>query len=219
MSSGRKKHSIWSFFLEKKQFGKKGSRATCKNCNKELQGLVERLIKHHQICSSSENESADSDLANNSFVSEGPSKMRKLSSLVTNYMCITSKTKQEKIDFMLTEMFAACNVPFRVVEHPKFINFIKELRPSYAPPNRKRLSSEMIPQVHDYYVKDNKKILNGVKVCLAVDGWKNIRNEPLICTTITCDNGDAFLVSTEDTSGMENTAENLLIIGTFYKQF
>lgn len=50
MISGRKRGSIWYYFNEKSEIGKKGSRAICKKCGKELQGLVSRLKYHFSNC-------------------------------------------------------------------------------------------------------------------------------------------------------------------------
>lgn len=50
MSSGRKKDPIWYYFNEKFEVGKKGRRAICKTCGKEMQGLVARLKSHYSIC-------------------------------------------------------------------------------------------------------------------------------------------------------------------------
>lgn len=212
MVCGRKKHTIWKYFDERKQLGKNGSRAVCKICGKDIQGLVERLIKHHQKCSAAESDASEFDSSENSLELEIQSKRKNITSM-SNFVCNTSNAKKARIDFRLTEMFAACNVPFNVVEHPTFVSLFNEMRPSYAPPNRKRLSSELIPEAHEHHVKKSKTSLAGFYVCLAIDGWKNIRNEPLICTMITCDNGDSYLVSTEDTTGLESTSENLLLIG------
>lgn len=59
--SGRKKDLIWQFFKEKsgKAEGKPGCRATCKKCNLEMQGLVERMKKHWEKCKNVNNEDID----------------------------------------------------------------------------------------------------------------------------------------------------------------
>lgn len=55
-SGGRKKDPIWQYFIEKsnKSDGKTGSRATCKKCKFELQGIVERMKKHWEVCQKTE---------------------------------------------------------------------------------------------------------------------------------------------------------------------
>ncbi|XP_076050454.1 uncharacterized protein LOC143031004 isoform X2 [Oratosquilla oratoria] len=51
MSPGRKKDPIW-FSFERTKKGK-GHRARCKNCNKEIQGIVHRMKRHLQLCTMS----------------------------------------------------------------------------------------------------------------------------------------------------------------------
>ena len=63
------------------------------------------------------------------------------------------------------------------------------------------------------YEKEYKKCaddLNNETVCLSIDGWSNIHNEPIICVTLTTSTGHIFLVDTIDTSGKSHTAEYLL---------
>lgn len=48
--AGRKEDSIWQFYIKKTERNKLGCRAVCKKCNKEIQGLVQRLKAHHEIC-------------------------------------------------------------------------------------------------------------------------------------------------------------------------
>lgn len=62
MSAGRKKDPIWFYFHDKLEVGKKGSRAVCKKCGKEMQGLVARLKNHFSICANQTiNEDKDVD--------------------------------------------------------------------------------------------------------------------------------------------------------------
>ena len=48
--SGRKQDSCWQYFEKSTVPGKSGSRATCKSCNKEMQGLVVRMKVHLAQC-------------------------------------------------------------------------------------------------------------------------------------------------------------------------
>lgn len=48
--AGRKEDSVWQYFIKKTEKNKLGCRAVCKYCKKEIQGLVQRLKKHHEIC-------------------------------------------------------------------------------------------------------------------------------------------------------------------------
>ena len=48
--SGRKQDPIWLLYDKSVLIGKKGSRAKCKCCGKEIQGLVDRMKKHTAEC-------------------------------------------------------------------------------------------------------------------------------------------------------------------------
>ena len=48
-AAGRKKDPIWVSFQRVKKG--KGYRAVCKTCNKEIQGVLERMKKHLTVCS------------------------------------------------------------------------------------------------------------------------------------------------------------------------
>lgn len=59
--------------------------------------------------------------------------------------------------------------------------------------------------------RENCKVfLEGKTVCLSLDGWSNIHNEPIICVVVHTKDGDAFLVHTVDTSGNPHTSDYLV---------
>uniref|UniRef100_A0A0K2TQU0 Putative LOC101235718 [Hydra vulgaris] n=1 Tax=Lepeophtheirus salmonis TaxID=72036 RepID=A0A0K2TQU0_LEPSM len=49
-----------------------------------------------------------------------------------------------------------------------------------------------------------------------MEGWSNIRNEPIICITLTTSSGQFFLIDTVDTSGHPHTPEYLLQLAQCY---
>lgn len=49
-----------------------------------------------------------------------------------------------RINRALTKFFVACGVSFRIVEHPFFIDFIKELNAGYDLPSRDYLSTRRV---------------------------------------------------------------------------
>jgi hypothetical protein len=53
-------------------------------------------------------------------------------------------TRITRINRVLTKLFVACGISFRVVEHPFFINFVKELNARYDPPTREYLSDHLL---------------------------------------------------------------------------
>lgn len=53
-NAGRKKDDIWNNFVQIPNENKTGTRAKCKLCGVELQGLVERLKTHSRNCTSND---------------------------------------------------------------------------------------------------------------------------------------------------------------------
>lgn len=111
-----------------------------------------------------------------------------------------------------------CNFSFRFVEHPLFLKFCNALRPGYYPASRKVLSENIIPKLYDAELNNGKKILKNQFVNFSLDGWDNVRHEPIICTAITLDNGETYLGKTIDTSGISHSSENLEKMGIFLIQ-
>lgn len=116
---------------------------------------------------------------------------------------------KKKIDIQLGEMIFATNSSFRIVEHPKFKRFCSGLRPGYQPPNRHKIGNEILEEVFQTELEKSKKEIVEKSVCLDIDGWSNTHNEPIICASITFEDGTNHLVSTIDTSGNPHNAEYL----------
>lgn len=83
------------------------------------------------------------------------------------------------------------------------------LRPGYTPPSERRLAGELLDALHKKVVEETKEILSGETVTMSLDGWSNIHNESLICTSVITTSGDTFLTSTVDSSEHSHTAEYL----------
>jgi len=50
----------------------------------------------------------------------------------------------DRINCALVKFFVCCGISFRVVEHPFFINFLKELNGGYNSPTREYLSTRLL---------------------------------------------------------------------------
>ena len=101
------------------------------------------------------------------------------------------------------------NSAFRSVENPHFKKMITNLRPGYEPPTRKALSDDLLPEIYEEEFDKLSRDLKGKVVCLGTDGWSNVHNQPIVCTTVTTDDGAVHLIDTVDTSGNPHTAEYL----------
>ena len=94
------------------------------------------------------------------------------------------------------------------MESDAFRNLIHTLRPSYKLPSRKELAGSLLDSVHTEIKELVKENLKGEKGTLIIDGWSNIRNEPITasCTQV---NRKFYIVDIEDTVGNRKTAEFL----------
>lgn len=152
-AGGRPKNMVWQYF---DSIGTKHPghfQATCKFCNHVWKiGIVKKLQVHlardcqrvdmdtkskfmrivanrDGIEDSMEVEAFQTDRnANNNNDEELPAEQAAL------------------IDRSILKAFVMCGIPFRVVEHPYFINVCKNLRSNYNPPSRERLSSNLLSE-------------------------------------------------------------------------
>lgn len=219
MSSGRKKDPIWQHFIEIKEIGKAGQKCECKYCGKIMQGIVERMKTHNKQCAKPESSSSQ---PNGNEIELSTS----TTSTMDKFLKITKTTKLEKDNFdeQVSRFVFATNTSFRSVEHKEFVKMCQQFRPGYNPPNRKVLADKWLNVV---YEKENLKCIAELKdksVCLTLDGWSNIRNEPIICSCVINDQGNVTLVDTVDTSGERHTSQNLVelavdVIKTTEKKF
>jgi transcription termination factor NusB len=256
--SGRKKDGIWQHFVEitNKFKGKTGCRAMCKLCEKEMQGLVQRLKQHREKCLQrrsmvNENSSdTDTEIVTKSptqnsskqsssveFLEEPqPStskaatelnlsftKKRKVmpdtksssgnsgnKDMMASFLVRTSKDQKHEIDKQIAKAVYATNSSFRCIEHPQVKKVIQMLRP----PSRFCLSSTLLSEIYEQEKTVCFGELSNTSVCMSLDGWSNIHNEPVICATITTENGSTFLFETIDTSGNAHTSEYLTDLAT-----
>jgi Protein of unknown function (DUF 659)/hAT family C-terminal dimerisation region len=257
-NAGRKQDPIWGCYIKLPNVtGKTGSRAKCKDCGAEMQGLVVRLKDHMQKCkggaddeqlpdfdngiattatgqqqgqSASTHDSAttSSDMMNDmqeastsggigriDTTSTGtrvkpeidvqtltrPTKVRCLDNFVTK----TTRSEKEILDEQIARFVYATNSSFRIVEHEEFKKTVQLLRPGYTPPSRWDVAGKLLNTVHAKCLKTGKELLQGKTVCMSLDGWSNVHNEPIICATVTS-NSDIYLVDTIDTSGHAHDA-------------
>lgn len=121
---------------------------------------------------------------------------------------------RKKLDIQVARFIFATNTPFRHVEHPEFISMMQLCRPGYLPPNRKQIGGNLLDEVYSSVKMNMEKILSGKVVCMALDGWSNIRNEPIVCVIVTTieDSAVTYLVDTVDTSGKSHTGDYLLTV-------
>lgn len=83
------------------------------------------------------------------------------------------------------------------------------LRPGYNSPSAYHIGGPILNEVYEDISAECRNILKGQTVCMSLDGWSNVRNEPLVCCSIINQNGESFLVDTFETGAESHTAEYL----------
>lgn len=147
---GRPLGQIWVHFdrILTETPGKFG--AVCKYCTNnwkraEIPALEEHLASHCPNVSIS----IIREYVQKVITREDTLKKRKLESGQTTISSFHDSTeipnaRVNRINRSLGRFFVACGVSFRIVEHPFFIDLVKELNAAYNPPTREHLSGRIL---------------------------------------------------------------------------
>ncbi|XP_045105389.1 uncharacterized protein LOC123500868 [Portunus trituberculatus] len=137
---------------------------------------------------------------------------------ILNYGVKTTKEDKEKIDEKVASMVYATNSPFKIVEHASFRDMVNVMRPGYKLPSRREIGGSLLDEVYDKECEKSVVDLEGKTVCMSLDGWTNVSNEPVICASVTVHTSEntssVYLVDTIDTSGHPHTSDYLKGIAT-----
>lgn len=149
---GRPSNSVWEDGIIKGEsigFGK--FRATCSYCKTTWpRGEISKLEEHFASHCSEAPGLIVRKYITKVLEREDKSKKRKFVEsnqlTITNYHDSTNipDARITRINRALVKFFVACGISFRVVEHPFFINFVKELNSGYDPPIREFLSDQLL---------------------------------------------------------------------------
>ncbi|CAG8747698.1 11433_t:CDS:2, partial [Cetraspora pellucida] len=117
----------------------------------------------------------------------------------------------ESINRALIKAFVCCGLPWRLIEHPFFVEFLKQLRPAYTPPNRKTVANTLLKKEIIRIDTCLYKLLKGKKnLTLALDGWTSLTGKSLWNFVIYLDDGKDILCKIQDYSNTSHTAEFLI---------
>lgn len=190
--AGRPAGKIWEWFEKGEQISKGYYSATCTFCETYWNTAVPSKLKKHlaydceKVDSDTKikvlvlliNDQADSD-DDNSTKSTSTTKINKRQITQTdvddeNEYFPTSSSKEDQINKALVKLFICCNLPFALIEHPFFHEFIKTLRTSYHLPSRWILSNTLFTQeIARIDVKVTRIIEKEINLTIAFDGWTN----------------------------------------------
>jgi hypothetical protein len=184
---GRSKDSVWIHFeaSNDRRHNKTNNHydAKCKYCNELVSGQPERLKNHIKRCK-------NVDESIKSRYDNCPSSQNVQSILeqtkLTSFVDKCYQNEKEEIDAILSRMIFGLGLPLSLVEAPAFVEFCKKLRPSYELPSRNVISERLLNKEFENVQKSIKILVNNAKfICIATDGWTNLRNEPIVNFIIT----------------------------------
>lgn len=95
-----------------------------------------------------------------------------------------SETQKKKLDNLLLNMCIYDYQPFSIVEDKGFSSFVSALNPSYKLPNRKTISSALLPAEYEACLNAVRHTLTLVKsVALSTDTWTSANTENYLAVT------------------------------------
>ena len=153
----RSRAVIWNFFIEDTDQGDGHRSATCSACSAIWQrGKASTLERHILVdCKKIDSEVKEAVRYIVKAREKPPGNVTgKKRNINTNddqknledyfKTRILSQEKKDKIEISLIKLFVCCGLSWRLVEHPFFIDFVKQLCSSYDPPSRKTLSGSLL---------------------------------------------------------------------------
>lgn len=147
---GRPRAMIWNFFIEGSDQSDGHRSATCSACNTTWQRGKTSVMERHILvdCKKVTPEVKEAirymvESREKFGINQNPGDDQKTLEEFFDTL-ILSQEKKAKIDLALIKLFVCCGLSWRLVEHPFFIEFIKELRSVYNLPNRKTLAGTFL---------------------------------------------------------------------------
>ncbi|GBC39627.2 ribonuclease H-like domain-containing protein [Rhizophagus irregularis DAOM 181602=DAOM 197198] len=118
-----------------------------------------------------------------------------------------------RINRALVKFFIACGIAFRVVEHPFFINFIKELNAGYNTPTREVLVNQLLErELAQVNFKVNSELEKETNLTLAFDGWTSGTHHSIWNFIVMTPSHKEYLYQLSDLSENSHTAEYLVTV-------
>lgn len=165
---GRPRAVVWNFFTEGTDQSDGHRSATCSACSTTWQRGKALTLERHILVDCKKISSEIKDAVRYIVEARAKSpenvtgKKRNANTNddqknLENYFETQSlpQGKKDVIEISLIKLFVCCGLSWRLVEHPFFIDFVKQLRPSYDPPNRKTLAGSLLD---DEILRVNTKV-------------------------------------------------------------
>ncbi|GAQ83561.1 hypothetical protein KFL_001530040 [Klebsormidium nitens] len=227
---GRPQNEIWSHYT-KLQGGRetadKRHWVKCTYCATEFKSRVEDAVKHiARACKSAPDDVKLNQLAilaakvpasEKDYVLEGkrpkadaPASLKQKQ--ISYHVDTASVLPQQKkiYDHKLLMLFVMRNIPFMVASDPYFLDFVRALRPNYAPAGDYTLRhSTLLEEAARVELAVRKKVESQGHVTLTLDGWTDAWKRSIYAFVGSFPDRVSHLFGTEDFSDEKHTSENI----------
>lgn len=195
--SGRKLAVEWHEFTEY------GTKMQCKHCNNIVSKRAVRLKEHLKKCkknTQSINEETEPEIqielpppakvartdtfSNSDSPEPSASGIKRTQSSMFSYGIVTTASQKNDLDKNVAKFFYANNIAFNVAQNTEFKKMVQNLRPGYVPPNRNQLAGNLLDDVYNDIEVNLKEELKEATITLILDGWSNIKNDPIFACSI-----------------------------------
>jgi hypothetical protein len=160
-AGGRPSSAVWSYFTKGDEKTKGHYEATCVYCNQKWDRAYPGRLEVHLAnqCIEVEREVRKNFLEivarKNNIIELDDNKTKKLKTKNSNSQknmeeyfdnMKLSEQKKNLINKSLAKFISCCGIQFGIVENPFFIDFVKNLKPSYDLPSRIKLKENLIEE-------------------------------------------------------------------------
>ena len=216
---GRPKNNVWNFFIELGTRVQGHCGAKCKECGWEKKanaktddlethlGLrcikVDYKIKEQYMNIIRDRENLGQSIDNNNQ----SSKKVKLNHdrqhqqrIDEHYESLNiNNSKVQMANQALVKLFVCCGIPFHLVQHPFFVDFVKILCPAYILPSRQQLSSNMLnSEISHIQLKIDAILEKETCMTLGLDGWTSPVGQSFYAFIITTQSGKEYIHSIQN---------------------
>ncbi len=189
----RLKSKVWKYFSRNVGTGIATSTdgATCNLCQKfyktsgNTSNLTEHLLRKHRV---EYTKSSDVDSADENNVGNQPKtpvfRQETIRSILKRQNPYSNTHPKKKCqDRLLVRLITTRNLPFSLVDYKEFIEYSNGLDSRYIPPNRKTLTSVILPAEYGKMKDKLIGILKGIHVSLTTDTWTSSAVESFLSLT------------------------------------
>ncbi|OXA49093.1 putative AC transposase [Folsomia candida] len=193
---GKPRSNVWENFdsvFDANGKPDRSSMSTCKKCGQKVSSQADRLNKHLSSCKALRQNKAGTSAQMPFLSDQMPESKGGAQSNLRKYFKSVNATEKNKLDFKLGSFIFVSNLPFNVVSHPQFKEFVASLNPAYNIPSRETVRTTIL-DTHYQRVLDLRKSEIEHKVgVLLQGGWSTNQNKPVLSHCLATPSGSYFL--------------------------